>query len=57
MISQEKSYILTTLQKFPKNVRDLGKVIVSKGFKKSPNLVTLVLTIVEAQKYVLSGSH
>ena len=36
-----------TLQKLPKNVRDLCKLIVAKGFKKfpksnkSPNLVTL----------------
>ena len=29
MISQEKSYILTTLQKLPKNVRDLGKLNVA----------------------------
>ena len=40
---------LTTLQKLPKNVRDLGKIIVAKGIKKllkvqkSPNLVTLKL--------------
>ena len=26
----------------PKNVRDLDKLIVAKGFNKSPNLVTLV---------------
>ena len=44
MISLE---ILTPLQKFPKNVRDLGKLIVVKSFKKLPkvkklpNLVTL----------------
>ena len=51
MISLEKLYILTPLQKMPKNVGDLGKFIVAKGFKKlpkvqkSPNLVTLfVLT-------------
>ena len=46
MISLEKSFILTPLQKYPKNVRDLGKLIVAKGFKKSnklPNLVTLPL--------------
>ena len=36
MISQEKSYILTTLQKLHKNVRDLGKLIVAKGFVKLP---------------------
>ena len=40
--------ILTHLQKLPKNVGDLGKLIVTKGFKtcpesnNSPNLVTLV---------------
>ena len=40
--------ILTPLQKLPKNVEDLGKLIVVKGLKKlpkvkkSPNLVTLI---------------
>ena len=34
MISQEKLMTLTHLQKLPKNVRDLDKLIVSKGFKK-----------------------
>ena len=29
---------LTHLQKLPKNVRDLDKLIVSKGFKKLPKL-------------------
>ena len=45
MISLEKSMMLTPLQKLPKNVEDLGKLIVAKGFKKLPkvyNLVTLV---------------
>ena len=48
MISLEKWQILTPLQKLPKNVVDLGKLIVAKGFKsfpksnKLPNLVTLV---------------
>ena len=47
MISLEKWYILTPLQKMPKNEGDLGKFFVSKGFKKlpkvkkSPILVTL----------------
>ena len=45
MISQEKLKILTYLQKLPKNVEDLGKLIVAlkscpKSYK-SPNLVTL----------------
>ena len=34
MISLEKSYILTPIQELPRNVRDLGKLIVTKGFKK-----------------------
>ena len=29
---------LTHLQKLPKNVRDLNKLIVSKGFKKLPKV-------------------
>ena len=39
---------MTPLQKLPKNVGDMGKLIVAKGFKgcpkckKSPNLDTLV---------------
>ena len=38
MISLEKGYILTPLQKMPKNVGDLGKFIVAKGFKKLPKV-------------------
>ena len=38
MISLEKLRILTPLQKLPKNVRDLGKLIVVKGFKKLPKV-------------------
>ena len=34
MISLEKLQILTPLQKMPKYVGDLGKLIVVKGFKK-----------------------
>ena len=29
---------MTPLQKLPKNVRDLGKIIVAKGFKKLPKV-------------------
>ena len=36
MISLEKLKILAPLQKLPKNVGDLGKLIVAKGFKKLP---------------------
>ena len=45
MISQEKSYILTTLQILPNNVRDLGKLIVAKVFKK----------LSKVQKFAQSG--
>ena len=38
MISLEKLKILTPLQKFPKNVVDLGKIIVAKGFEKLPKV-------------------
>ena len=38
MISQEKWKILTPLYKLPKNVRDLGKLIVAKGFEKLPKV-------------------
>ena len=50
MISLEKLEILTPLQKLPKNVGNLGKLLAAKGYKKlpkvhkSPNLVTLVPT-------------
>ena len=38
MISLEKWKILTPLQKLPKNVGDLGKLIVAKGLKKLPKM-------------------
>ena len=38
MISLEKWNILTPLQSLPKNVGDLGKLIVAKGFKKLPKV-------------------
>ena len=34
----EKLKILTPLQNLPKNVGDLGKLIVAKGFKKMPKV-------------------
>ena len=37
MISLEKLKIWTPLQKLPKNVRYLGKLIDAKGFEKLPN--------------------
>ena len=38
MISLEKLKILTPLQKLPKNVGDMGKSIVAKGFEKWPKV-------------------
>ena len=38
MISLEKLKILTSLQKLPKKVGDLDKLIVAKGFKKLPKV-------------------
>ena len=38
MISLKKLKILTPLQKLPKNVRDLGKLIVAKDLKKWPKM-------------------
>ena len=38
IISPEKLKILTPLQKLPKNVGDLGKLIVAKDFKKWPKV-------------------
>ena len=38
MISLEKLQILTPLQKLPKNVGDLGKIIAAKGFEKLPKV-------------------
>ena len=38
MISLEKLKILTPLQKKPKNIQDLDKIIVSKGFEKFPKV-------------------
>ena len=36
MISLAKLKILTPVQKLPKNVGDLGKIIVAIGFEKLP---------------------
>ena len=38
MISLEKLKILTPLQKLPKNVTDLGKLIVATGFEMLPKV-------------------
>ena len=38
MISLEKWKILTPLQNSPKNVGDLGQLVVAKGFEKLPKV-------------------
>ena len=38
MISLEQLKFLTPLQKLPKNVGDLDKLIVAKGFEKLPKV-------------------
>ena len=38
MITLVKLKILTPLQKLPKNVRDLGKLIVAKRFERLPKV-------------------
>ena len=38
MISLEKLKVLSPLQKLPKNVGDLGKLVVAKGFEKLPKV-------------------
>ena len=41
MISLEKLKILTSLQKLPKKVGDLGKLIVGKSFEKLPKVQSI----------------
>ena len=48
MISLEKWYILTHLQKLPKNVGDLGKLIAAKGFEKLPKLQKIAQSVHKA---------
>ena len=38
MIFQEKLKILTPLHKLPKNIGDLGKLIVAKSFEMKPKV-------------------
>ena len=45
LISLENLKILTSLQKLPKNVGDLGKLIVAKGFEKLPKVQSLVTLV------------
>ena len=63
MILREKLKILTPLQKLPKNVGNLGKLIVTKVFKicpksnKLPNLVTLVAGQLADWSLPIPGIH
>ena len=52
MISLEKLQILAPLQKLPKNVGDLGKLIVAKGFKSSPKSNKLPNLVILVERYV-----
>ena len=54
MISLEKLRILTPLRKLPKNVRDLGKFIVAKGFKKLPKVRKIALSGHTGCKWILN---
>ena len=58
MISPEKWKILTPLQNLPKNVGDLGKLIVAKGFKnltKVQKIATSGHTVWTARKSVFGS--
>ena len=60
MISPEKRIILTPLQKLPNNVRDLGKLIVAKDFKKLPKVQKIAQsghTADDIKALALSLSH
>ena len=48
MISLENLKIVTPLQKLLKNLGDLGKLIVAKGFKKWPNKLPNLVTLLTA---------
>ena len=52
MISLEKLKILTSLQKLPKNVGDLGKLTVAKGFEKLPKVQLIVQSGHTDPKYI-----
>ena len=44
MISLEKCNLLTPLQNLPRNVGDLGEIIIDKGFKKLPKVQKIAKT-------------
>ena len=55
MISEEKWMILTPLQKLPKNVKDLGKLIVAKGLKKFPKVQKIAQSCHTAKTWAILG--
>ena len=56
MISLENLKIVTPLQKLLKNLGDLGKLIVAKGFKKWPNKLPNLVTLLTAYFFFSSVS-
>ena len=52
---------MTPLQKLTENVGNLGKIILAKALKncpkcnKSPNLVTLIITLVSSPAYLIDS--
>ena len=57
MISLEKLKILTPLQKLPKNVGDLAKILLPKVLKSCPKcnkLLNLVTLVILYKKYLLN---
>ena len=56
MISVVKWNILTPLQKLPKNVRHLGKLIVAKGFEKLPKAQEIAQSGHTANNAMLNGT-
>ena len=60
MISIEKVKILAPLQKLPKNVVDLGKLIVATGFEKLPKVQKISQsghTVSKLDRYQLGWSR
>ena len=63
MISLGKWKILTPLQKLPKNVGDLGQLVIAKGFKKLPKVKKIAKSghtaggkiFISKKKYFLSN--
>ena len=56
MIPLEKLMILAHLQNLPKNVGDLGKLIVAKGFKKLPKVQKIAKSGHTAGKLIKASS-